>query len=78
MNVLVVRHGETAWSRTHRKIHSGDREADAIDAAGLAQARERFALLGRDVSPAAFDLATSRPRAWASCFSPIRRRPFAT
>src|ERR1700757_2463446 len=33
-----------------RKIHSGDREADAIDAAGLAQARERFALLGRDVS----------------------------
>src|SRR5262249_20491171 len=27
-----------------------DREADAIDAAGLAQARERFALLGRDVS----------------------------
>jgi hypothetical protein len=27
-----------------RKIHSGDREADAIDAAGLAQARERFAL----------------------------------
>jgi NAD(P)-dependent dehydrogenase (short-subunit alcohol dehydrogenase family) len=33
-----------------RKIHSGDREMDAIDAAGLAQARERFALLGRDVS----------------------------
>jgi hypothetical protein len=33
-----------------RKIHSGDREADAIDAAGLAHARERFALLGRDVS----------------------------
>jgi NAD(P)-dependent dehydrogenase (short-subunit alcohol dehydrogenase family) len=33
-----------------RKIHSGDREADAIDAAGLAQARTRFALLGRDVS----------------------------
>jgi hypothetical protein len=33
-----------------RKIHSGDREADAIEAAGLAQARERFALLGRDVS----------------------------
>jgi NAD(P)-dependent dehydrogenase (short-subunit alcohol dehydrogenase family) len=33
-----------------RKIHSGDREAVAIDAAGLAQARERFALLGRDVS----------------------------
>jgi NAD(P)-dependent dehydrogenase (short-subunit alcohol dehydrogenase family) len=33
-----------------RKIHSGDRESDAIDAAGLAQARERFALLGRDVS----------------------------
>src|SRR5207302_2066395 len=30
-----------------RKIHSGDRESDAIDAAGLAQARERFALLGR-------------------------------
>jgi NAD(P)-dependent dehydrogenase (short-subunit alcohol dehydrogenase family) len=28
-----------------RKIHSGDRESDAIDAAGLAQARERFALL---------------------------------
>ena len=33
-----------------RKIHSGDREADAIDAAGLTQARDRFALLGRDVS----------------------------
>jgi len=33
-----------------RKIHSGDRESDAIDAAGLAQARDRFALLGRDVS----------------------------
>jgi NAD(P)-dependent dehydrogenase (short-subunit alcohol dehydrogenase family) len=33
-----------------RKIHSGDREADAIDAAGVAQARARFALLGRDVS----------------------------
>ncbi len=33
-----------------RKIHSGDRESNAIDAAGLAQARERFALLGRDVS----------------------------
>src|ERR1700687_612562 len=33
-----------------RKIHSGDRESDALDAAGLAPARERFALLGRDVS----------------------------
>ncbi len=33
-----------------RRIHSGDRESDAIDAAGLAQARERFALVGRDVS----------------------------
>src|SRR5882762_5253244 len=33
-----------------RKIHSGDRESHAIDAAGLAHARERFALLGRDVS----------------------------
>jgi NAD(P)-dependent dehydrogenase (short-subunit alcohol dehydrogenase family) len=33
-----------------RKIHSGDRESDAIDAVGLAHARERFALLGRDVS----------------------------
>jgi hypothetical protein len=33
-----------------RKIHSGDRESDTIDAAGLTQARERFALLGRDVS----------------------------
>src|SRR5262249_3352072 len=33
-----------------RKIHSGDHESDPIDAAGLAQARERFALLGRDVS----------------------------
>src|SRR5271154_3794560 len=33
-----------------RKIHSGDRESDAIDAGGLAQERERFALLGRDVS----------------------------
>jgi hypothetical protein len=32
-----------------RKIHI-DRESDAIDVAGLAQARERFALLGRDVS----------------------------
>jgi hypothetical protein len=32
-----------------RKIHSGDPELDGIDAAGLAQARERFAL-GRDVS----------------------------
>src|SRR5712691_3943672 len=38
-----------------RKIHSGDRESDAIDAAGLAQARERFALLGRDVSPLSDD-----------------------
>src|SRR6202045_1197948 len=33
-----------------RKIHRGDRESDAIDAAGIAHARERFALLGRDVS----------------------------
>ena len=33
-----------------RKIHSSDRESDAIDGAGLAQARERFALLNRDVS----------------------------
>jgi NAD(P)-dependent dehydrogenase (short-subunit alcohol dehydrogenase family) len=33
-----------------RRIHSGDRESAAIDAAGIAQARERFALLGRDVS----------------------------
>src|SRR5262249_10387346 len=33
-----------------RKIHSGDREADTIDATGLARARDRFALLGRDVS----------------------------
>src|SRR5437868_3734979 len=33
-----------------RKIHSGDRESNAIDAAGLAVARERFALVGRDVS----------------------------
>jgi hypothetical protein len=33
-----------------RKIHSSDRESDVIDAAGLAQARERFALVGRDVS----------------------------
>ncbi len=33
-----------------RKIHSGDRESDEIDAVGLAHARERFALLGRDVS----------------------------
>jgi short-subunit dehydrogenase len=33
-----------------RKIHSSDRESDAIDGAGLAQARERFALVGRDVS----------------------------
>src|SRR6201985_2732877 len=33
-----------------RKIQSGDRESSAIDAAGLAQARERLACLGRDVS----------------------------
>jgi NAD(P)-dependent dehydrogenase (short-subunit alcohol dehydrogenase family) len=33
-----------------RRIHGGDRGSNAIDAAGLAQARERFALLGRDVS----------------------------
>jgi hypothetical protein len=33
-----------------RKIHSGGRESNAIDAATLAQVRERFALLGRDVS----------------------------
>ena len=33
-----------------RKIQSGDRESDAIDTAGLAQAWERFTLLGRDVS----------------------------
>src|SRR6202046_2315450 len=33
-----------------RKIHSGDPELDGIDAAGLAQARELLALLGRDVS----------------------------
>ncbi len=38
-----------------RKLHSGDRESDAIDAAGLAQVRERFALLGRDVSPLSDD-----------------------
>jgi hypothetical protein len=41
--------GTSIRANTH-KIHSGDREADAIDAAGLAQARERFALMGRDVS----------------------------
>src|ERR1700726_4397055 len=40
----------TSIRSNSRKIHSGDRESDAIDAAGLAQARERFALLGRDVS----------------------------
>src|ERR1700719_47072 len=40
------------WSRpgAGALCFSGDRESDAIDAAGLAQARERFALLGRDVS----------------------------
>src|SRR5215472_15169018 len=42
--------GEALFRANTRKIHSGDRESDAIDAAGLAQARERFALLGRDVS----------------------------
>jgi hypothetical protein len=41
---------ETSIRANTRKIHSGDREADMIDAVGLAQARERFALLGRDVS----------------------------
>jgi hypothetical protein len=41
--------GTSIRSNTRRN-HSGDRESDAIDAAGLAQARERFALLGRDVS----------------------------
>src|SRR6478736_639363 len=40
----------TSIRSNSRKIHSGDRELDAIDAPGLAQARERFALLGRDVS----------------------------
>jgi short-subunit dehydrogenase len=40
----------TAIRANTRKIHGGDREAEAIDAAGLAQARARFALLGRDVS----------------------------
>jgi hypothetical protein len=40
-----VRPGPSIRANT-RKIHSGDRESDAIDAAGLAQARERFALLG--------------------------------
>jgi hypothetical protein len=33
-----------------RKIDCGDRESDAIDASALAQARERIALLSRDVS----------------------------
>jgi NAD(P)-dependent dehydrogenase (short-subunit alcohol dehydrogenase family) len=48
----VVMPGQIGTSiRTNtRKIHSGDRESDGIDAASLAQARERFALLGRDVS----------------------------
>ena len=40
----------TSIRANSRKIHSGDPELDGIDAAGLAQARERFALLGRDVS----------------------------
>src|ERR1700722_14205514 len=38
-----------------RKIHSGDRESDAVDAAGLAQVRELFALLRRDTSPLSDD-----------------------
>ena len=40
----------TSIRANSRKIHSGDRESDAIDAAGLAQARARFASMGRDVS----------------------------
>jgi NAD(P)-dependent dehydrogenase (short-subunit alcohol dehydrogenase family) len=52
-----------------RKIHSGDRESDAIDAAGLAQAREHFALLGRDVSQLSDDqLAISCPT-WSGAFA---------
>src|SRR5947207_3605341 len=49
-SVVMPGHIGTSIRANTRKIHSGDREADAIDAAGLAQARERFALLGRDVS----------------------------
>ena len=40
----------TSMRANTRKMHSGDRESNAIDAAGLAVARERFALVGRDVS----------------------------
>ena len=52
MKCSVVMPGQigTSIRANTRKIHSGDRESDAIDAAGLAQARERVALLGRDVS----------------------------
>src|SRR5215212_11162627 len=49
-SVVMPGHIGTSIRANTRKIHSGDREANAIDAAGLAQARERFALLGRDVS----------------------------
>ena len=49
-SVVMPGHIGTSIPANSRKIHSGDRELDAIDAAGLAQARERFALLGRDVS----------------------------
>ena len=40
----------TSIRANKRKIHSGDRESDATDGASLAHARERFALVGRDVS----------------------------
>ena len=40
----------TSIRANKRKIHSGDRELDATDGASLAHARERFALVGRDVS----------------------------
>ena len=49
-SVVMPGHIGTSIRANTRKIHSGDRESDAIDAAGLALARERFALLGRDVS----------------------------
>src|SRR5436305_11519 len=45
----------TAIRSNTRKIHSGDRESGATDAAGLAQAPERFALLGRAVSELSHD-----------------------
>ena len=54
--------------RQRAKIHSSDRESNAIDAP-LAQARERFALVGRDAQPIGRSVAQSRVRAGAAFFS---------